>query len=367
MGSQAATEAAAIASSTRSTRVARGGLVVGGLLGLLVTPPFALAYLPAYGTQNGEAASPWLSPLREPLQELGLLGGDPVATYTRYGKAFGVALLLVTVSLAVVVRARRRKGPRETRAWLVLITGLGVLTLGTFGDYALEQGSFWANNGLGLELVGLLILAVATPLLGWALRLETGFSRPKSLAVALIGPASLILGSVLTAHIPSGRLPVPGGCRLRRVRRTTERDGTGDHCLADGGTFQRVARVLPVAETAGVPPHAGVALFDQPAVDEPAGDAGLVRAIDDDLLVFVEGAKTGNRVLEIQRTRDVHRLKRPPVQRHDERKIIACVQLRLELIPRNRVDIHERRLYTFAPTRLRAQSRSLGLAVCRRE
>jgi hypothetical protein len=204
MRSRAATEEAANASSTTSTRIARGGLIVGGLLALLVTPPFALAYLPAYGTQNGEAASPWLNPLREPLQEVGLFGGDPVATYTRYGKAFGAALLLVTVSLAIVVRSRHRKGPQQTRAWVVLMTGLGVLTLGTCGDYALEQGSFWAGNGFGLELVGLLILAVATPLLGWALRLETGLSRPRSLAVALIGPASLILGSMLTAHIPSG-------------------------------------------------------------------------------------------------------------------------------------------------------------------
>jgi uncharacterized membrane protein len=86
----------------------------------------------------------------------------------------------------------------------VLAAGFGALTLGTFGDYALVQGSFWASNGFGLELVGFLVLVVATPLLGWALRRETGLAVPESIGVAVIGPAGVILGAALVVHIPSG-------------------------------------------------------------------------------------------------------------------------------------------------------------------
>jgi len=192
------------AGSSAWVAAARGGLILGGLLGLVITPPFALAYVAAYGASNGETLPPWLESLEEPLTDLGTLHGNAVAVYTRYGKAYGLALLLVTVSLIIVVRNRRRRGPRESRAWLVVVVGCAMLTLGTFGDYALEQGSFWAGNGFGFELLGFMILFVATPLLGRALRRETGLSLLRSLGVAVIGPASVILGSVLTAHIPSG-------------------------------------------------------------------------------------------------------------------------------------------------------------------
>ncbi len=177
--------------------------MVGGVTGLMLTPPFALSYFPAYGRSSGERPPGWLENLHEPLSNLGLFGTDWVATYTRYGKAYGVALLIVTVALAVAVRQRRPGGRWETRAWRITLAGLAFLTIGTFGDYALPQDG-WSNWGFGLELLGLLVIAIGTPLLGWALRREAKVSRVMAVGAGAIGAASVVIGGGLVGHIPSG-------------------------------------------------------------------------------------------------------------------------------------------------------------------
>lgn len=184
-------------------RGARVGLIVGGVAGLMLTPPFALSFFPAYGRSSGEHRPGWLENLHEPLSDLGVFGTDWVATYTRYGKAYGVALLIVTVSLAVVVNNRSHKGRRETRAWRTIVAGLALTTVGTFGDYAFHQDG-WSNWGFGLELLGLFVIAVGTPLLGWALRREADVSKVMAIGAGAIGPASVVVGGGLVGHIPSG-------------------------------------------------------------------------------------------------------------------------------------------------------------------
>ncbi len=183
--------------------VARVGLIVGGVAGLMLTPPFALSYFPAYGRSAGERPPGWLDNLHEPLSDLGVFGTDWVATYTRYGKAYGVALLIITASLAVVVNNRRHKGKWETRAWRTIVSGLALVTVGTFGDYALPQDG-WSNWGFGLELLGFLVIAVGTPLLSWALRREAKASRFMAIGAGAVGPVSVVAGSGLVGHIPSG-------------------------------------------------------------------------------------------------------------------------------------------------------------------
>lgn len=184
---------------------ARAGLVFGGVLGLLVTPSFALSFYPAYGSEFGEEPRGWLEALNDPLTDLGLLGGDPVAAYTRHGKVFGVALLAVVVSMVVLLRSTRSgMGSRERRAWYVTLGGLGLATLGTFGDYALPQDNWWANTGFGFELLGFLVVMIGTVMLGVALRRETGLSRLRALAVGALGPAGVVAGTVIVAHLPSG-------------------------------------------------------------------------------------------------------------------------------------------------------------------
>ncbi len=189
----------------RGGALARAGLLSGGLLGLLVTPSFALSFYPAYGAAFGERPRGWLKALGEPLTDLGLLGGDPVATYTRHGKVFGIALLAVVVSMVVLLRSTRSgMGSQERRGWYVTLGGLGLATLGTFGDYALNQDSWLANTGFGFELLGFLVAMVGTVTLAIALRRETGLSRSAAIAVGALGPVGVIGGAAIVAHLPSG-------------------------------------------------------------------------------------------------------------------------------------------------------------------
>ncbi len=133
---------------------ARLGVVVGALVGLALTLPFALAFQEAYG--SGGAAglvpggvSPWLF-------EHGLLGGDAKAVYDRYGVAYLVALGLVTASLLALARPIR--GARR-----VVLVGLVVLCLGIFGDYAVPNDVI-GGVGFFLEGVGFLVVVVGVGL-----------------------------------------------------------------------------------------------------------------------------------------------------------------------------------------------------------
>jgi len=190
--------------SYRLVGVARTGLVVGGLVGLVITPAFSLAYFAAhepFGSPPG-----WLESV-----DLSLVGagGGSVAIYERHGIAYGLALLVVVVSLVVVVRTQVGMGRRQRRAWIVIVSGLGAVTAGTIGEYGVFgsygiSSDFWTNNAFGLELLGFLVIAVGTVLLGWALKREEAVSVGRSTGIAAVGAASLVLGTVIVGHIPSG-------------------------------------------------------------------------------------------------------------------------------------------------------------------
>ena len=66
------------------------------------------------------------------------------------------------------------------------------------------QNSTTSRDAYVVTLTGFLIVGIATPTLGWALHREVGLSRLKSLGIADLGPASVIIGSGFVGHIPSG-------------------------------------------------------------------------------------------------------------------------------------------------------------------
>jgi hypothetical protein len=168
---------------------ARIGLVVGGSVCLVLTPPWALAYQRAYGAGEGETINAWI----KQFDWLSWVSGlDAISTYERYGAMFGFALAVVAFCLAVVVRSRKGKGKWERRGWLVTIGGLGVEAVGSMSDE-------W-----GLELLGLLLIMIGTPILGWALRREAGVGFIQAIGIALIGPLGVIVGTVVNGHIPGG-------------------------------------------------------------------------------------------------------------------------------------------------------------------
>lgn len=168
---------------------ARLGVVFGALVGLALTLPFALAFHEAY--DSGGAAglvpasvSPWLF-------EHGLLGGDSEAVYDRYGVAYLVALGLVTASLFVLARPIR--GGRR-----VVLAGLVVLCVGIFGDYAVPNDVVGAI-GFMLEGAGFLVVAVGV---GLAVRGRAGALVGAGTALATF--ACMVVGGVLTGHVPGG-------------------------------------------------------------------------------------------------------------------------------------------------------------------
>jgi uncharacterized membrane protein len=74
----------------------------------------------------------------------------------------------------------------------VTIGGLGVEAVGSMSDE-------W-----GFELLGLLLIVIGTPILGWALRREAGVGLVQAIGIALIGPLGVVVGTAINGHIPGG-------------------------------------------------------------------------------------------------------------------------------------------------------------------
>jgi hypothetical protein len=154
-----------------------------------LTLPWALAYQKAYGAGQGESINAWI----KQFEWLSWVSGlDAISTYERYGAMFGLALGVVAFCLAVVVRSRKGKGRWERRGWLVTISGLAAEAVGSMSDE------------FGLQLLGLLLIMIGTPILGWAVRREAGVGLIQAIGIALIGPLGIIVGTVVNGHIPGG-------------------------------------------------------------------------------------------------------------------------------------------------------------------
>lgn len=193
---------AAAAKAWQRPELARIGLFTGGLVGLLLTPPFASAYFRSYGA--GESRRAWLRALDGPLEDLGFFGaGRVTAIYHSYGLAYGLALLLVLTSLVVLSR-RWQASRAESAGWRVILVGLALVTIGTFSDYGLPYNGPVPNIGFGLEMIGFLVVAIGTVILGIALRVSDRATIATCLTVGAIGPASGMLGMWALGHIPSG-------------------------------------------------------------------------------------------------------------------------------------------------------------------
>ena len=183
--------------------LARLALTLGGAAALLLTPAFALSYFSAY-SQPSELPPGWLAALRGPLTAAGLLEAGSTSVYDRYGLLYCAAWVLALAGFAGVLR---RDWPalsvRRRRAWVVVVTGLSVVAVGIFGDYA-PVGDLAGVVGFLLTGVGFLIAAVGSTLLGWELRRDRRLNAMMALGVGVFGVVSLVAGMALVGHIPSG-------------------------------------------------------------------------------------------------------------------------------------------------------------------
>jgi hypothetical protein len=174
-------------------------LGAGSLAALAVSPVFALSYFPAYGSA-GESPPGWLADLAQGFTDRGWLGsGDPEGLYATYGMWYFVFLVITLIGLVVLLRVDLG-GEWTSGGWAAVVIGLLLATVGTLGDYS-------GIDALGalflLELVGAVVIAVGTVLIG--VRLWKAGRRGLA-AIGLVGPVSLVAGSALLGHFPSGPL-----------------------------------------------------------------------------------------------------------------------------------------------------------------
>lgn len=183
--------------------LARVALALGGVAAVLLTPAFALSYYSAYGLPEEEPPG-WLEQLRGPLTAAGLLDAGSTELYDVYGLLYCAAWILALAGLVGLLRAEwRRFTPPLGRSWAAVISGLGFVAVGIFGDYA-PASDIVGLVGFLLTGVGFLVAAVGCGLLGRALRRDRRANLVSALGVGSLGVVSLVGGIAVVGHIPSG-------------------------------------------------------------------------------------------------------------------------------------------------------------------
>ncbi len=169
--------------------------MLGGILAVALTLPFAVAYGRAY---PGFDVPPfWVPAVRSALAPI-LTFASPVAVYNTYGRIFEFVYLLILPGVIGLHSVQKSASGRFERwATGVLVTGLLVSFVGVAGDY---WGDGW---GFGIELVGLLVLLVGTTLVGIA-SLRAKQIPAWSAWLAIVGGPGAIAATLLIGHIPSG-------------------------------------------------------------------------------------------------------------------------------------------------------------------
>jgi hypothetical protein len=176
-------------------RWAGAAAVVGGLLALVLTLPFALAFFRAYPGDDIPLA--WLAGLEPSL--LPLVGfAPPITVYNLYGRMYDLVYLLFLPATVRLHQLHQGHASRLERwSYGLLLCGLVLTFIGVAGDY-------WANGlTFVLSLLGLLVLAVGTTFYG--LVLWRGRVLPRGVAgLFLACLPGVVTGSWLMGHIPSG-------------------------------------------------------------------------------------------------------------------------------------------------------------------
>jgi len=188
-----ADERAFVESPTRA-RLAGAAAIVGGLMAILLTPPFATAMYLAYPENLlpfwFDAAQPRLEPL--------VTGASPGVVYETYGRIYNLVYVLFLPATYVLHQLHGGSGSQlERRGFKVVIAGLLLTIVGVAGDY-------WADGaGYGIEVLGLVTSAVGMSMYGVALRRSKVLPNWCAWMFVLCGPG-LVGFTLLVGHVPSG-------------------------------------------------------------------------------------------------------------------------------------------------------------------
>ena len=171
--------------------------ILGGVLGIVLTPAFALAYSLAF---EGYADLPFWSEAVKALYPLDFSYGERV--YYTYGRLYFLTLLPELFALYVLRRLRSGgSGALETWGFRLSLVGMWLAVLGVFTDYWVPvPPGFW------------LVLVALVPLIAGFVSVGVGLRRsgaiPLWLTLVIIGAAvgSIPVMFFLIFHLPSGPL-----------------------------------------------------------------------------------------------------------------------------------------------------------------
>jgi len=169
--------------------------ILGGLMAIGLTLPFAAAYFIAY--PGYELPPFWYYPVLRLLQPaLGF--GEAIEVYNTYGRIYNlVYVLFLPATLALHALHRGVHSRLEGWGFWLTVVGLIASLIGVAGDY-------WANGaGFILELLGLLVLVagcVLTGMAAWRSKLLPEWSA----ALLMACLPGYVIWFRLIGHIPSG-------------------------------------------------------------------------------------------------------------------------------------------------------------------
>ena len=171
--------------------------MIGGLIAILLTPPFAIAGDTAY--HIFDVPPFWMHSLKPALTPL-LTFAPPVAVYNTYGRMFDLVYLLFLPAMFGLHHLHQGvRGRIEKWGFAVVVIGLIAAFIGVAGDYWVEGVVFYFS-----EIFGLLLMPVGTTLYGVAI-LRSGVV-PRWCGWLLVSclPGTFVF-SLLIPHIPSGQ------------------------------------------------------------------------------------------------------------------------------------------------------------------
>lgn len=171
--------------------------IIGGVLGIALTPPFALAYTLAF---EGFADLPfWSEPIKA-IYPLDFASGERV--YYAYGRLYFLTLPPELLALYALRRVRGGGlGALERWGFRLSLVGVWLAVIGVFTDYWVPvPPGFW------LLLIGTPLLVAGFVLLGVALRKAGAISLRVALVVVCAAAATGPVMFFLIFHLPSGPL-----------------------------------------------------------------------------------------------------------------------------------------------------------------
>lgn len=178
--------------------------LLGAIIALLISVPFALMYFRAYGFGEGQTPPTYLISFGEAFPSL-INFDRATRVYQFYGRIYS---LVVPLTLPALLTLKVQIGISTKLAkwgWRVFYIGVLMFGLGVFGDYWPDQNSYWVGAGFLLELLGMLVLGLGAILYGVAALREESVPRWVGYVLLGIAPGG-VLGTWLLAHIPAGPL-----------------------------------------------------------------------------------------------------------------------------------------------------------------